>query len=371
MSITINLNNVQPLDELLTALSDLSFSGNESLYLRVNSTADAFEFAAASGGGGGVWGSITGTLSSQTDLQNALNAKANLTGAAFTGAVSVTTSGSGTTLDLTNSGSGTTLNIANSGSGSLLVVDSTKFVVTNAGNTGIGTASPSARQHIVTGGVSTIGQIIQAAAGQTANLQQWRNSAGTVGSLLLSTGQIHSKPYAAVITNFGAGEFSLENITSGARNTAIGRESMRGAASITGNDNVGIGHQSLSNITTGLRNTALGAESGVVLRTGSDNTYVGYAAFASSLSVSNELVLGGGVGGNANTGLGANTIKIGNASHTDTYLSGTVRMQASTTTRAGLRILSGVDPSSPVAGDLWFDGTNLKFYDGTTTHNIV
>lgn len=32
------------------------------------------------GGGGGTWGSITGTLSSQTDLQNALNAKADLSG---------------------------------------------------------------------------------------------------------------------------------------------------------------------------------------------------------------------------------------------------------------------------------------------------
>ena len=31
----------------------------------------------AGGGGGGTWGSITGTLSSQTDLQNALNLKAN------------------------------------------------------------------------------------------------------------------------------------------------------------------------------------------------------------------------------------------------------------------------------------------------------
>jgi len=33
----------------------------------------------------GVWGSITGTLSSQTDLQNALNLKANLAGPVFTG----------------------------------------------------------------------------------------------------------------------------------------------------------------------------------------------------------------------------------------------------------------------------------------------
>jgi hypothetical protein len=37
----------------------------------------------------GVWGSISGTLSNQTDLQNALNAKANLTGANFSGSISV------------------------------------------------------------------------------------------------------------------------------------------------------------------------------------------------------------------------------------------------------------------------------------------
>lgn len=36
------------------------------------------EIAAGGGGGGsGVWGSITGTLSAQTDLQTALNAKVN------------------------------------------------------------------------------------------------------------------------------------------------------------------------------------------------------------------------------------------------------------------------------------------------------
>jgi hypothetical protein len=38
-----------------------------------------FSEVGAGGGGGGTWGSITGTLSSQTDLQAALNLKANLT----------------------------------------------------------------------------------------------------------------------------------------------------------------------------------------------------------------------------------------------------------------------------------------------------
>lgn len=51
----------------------------------------------------------------------------------------------------------------------------------------------------------------------------------------------------------------------------------------------------------------------------------------------------------------------------DTWLN----VAAGTTTRSQIQLNPGVDPSSPNAGDLWFDGTNLKFYDGTTTHNIV
>lgn len=42
------------------------------------------------GTGAAAWGSITGTLSSQTDLQTELDAKASLAGAAFTGAITTT-----------------------------------------------------------------------------------------------------------------------------------------------------------------------------------------------------------------------------------------------------------------------------------------
>lgn len=38
---------------------------------------DVLVYNGANGGGAAAWGSITGTLSAQTDLQNALNAKAN------------------------------------------------------------------------------------------------------------------------------------------------------------------------------------------------------------------------------------------------------------------------------------------------------
>ncbi|MBN4842164.1 hypothetical protein, partial [Citrobacter braakii] len=42
---------------------------------------------ATGGGGGATWGSIGGTLGNQIDLASALNAKAKLSGATFTGAV--------------------------------------------------------------------------------------------------------------------------------------------------------------------------------------------------------------------------------------------------------------------------------------------
>lgn len=44
---------------------------------------------------------------------------------------------------------------------------------------------------------------------------------------------------------------------------------------------------------------------------------------------------------------------------------------ASTTTRASLRLRSGTAPTTPNAGDMWFDGTNLKFYDGAATKTIT
>lgn len=51
------------------------------------------------------------------------------------------------------------------------------------GNVGFGTSTPASQLHTQILSASAIGQIIQAAAGQTADLTQWRNSAG--GNMLL------------------------------------------------------------------------------------------------------------------------------------------------------------------------------------------
>ena len=58
-------------NEIARKLSDAPSDNKE--YVRKNGA-----WSESSGGGGGTWGSITGTLSNQTDLQSALNAKADV-----------------------------------------------------------------------------------------------------------------------------------------------------------------------------------------------------------------------------------------------------------------------------------------------------
>ena len=48
-----------------------------------------------------------------------------------------------------------------------------------------------------------------------------------------------------------------------------------------------------------------------------------------------------------------------------------LHLPASSTSRASLRIPSGTAPTSPNSGDIWYDGTNLKFRDGATTRTLT
>ena len=66
----------QPGASAFTELSDVphTYLGAANEYLAVNITETGIDFVPG-GGGSAVWGSITGTLSNQTDLQTELNAK--------------------------------------------------------------------------------------------------------------------------------------------------------------------------------------------------------------------------------------------------------------------------------------------------------
>jgi hypothetical protein len=52
-------------------------------------------------------------------------------------------------------------------------------------------------------------------------------------------------------------------------------------------------------------------------------------------------------------------------------VSGITILGAATTAKASLRIPSGTAPTSPVNGDIWFDGTNLNVRIGGVTRTIV
>lgn len=80
-------------------------SNADTLRYRMGST--TYTAGLISGGGGGTWGSITGTLSSQSDLQAALNAKANTT---------LTLTINGTAYDLSANRSWTVGDLLSSGS---------------------------------------------------------------------------------------------------------------------------------------------------------------------------------------------------------------------------------------------------------------
>lgn len=50
---------------------------------------------------------------------------------------------------------------------------------------------------------------------------------------------------------------------------------------------------------------------------------------------------------------------------------GLTRLGAATADLASLRITSGLDPSVPVSGDLWWNGTQLYFYNGSSNVNLL
>lgn len=70
------------------------------------------------------------------------------------------------------------------------IADTLMTLQGSTGNVGIGTASPGAQLQVNCGAAGTIGQIIKGAASQTANLQEWQNSSGTILSRVANNGTL-------------------------------------------------------------------------------------------------------------------------------------------------------------------------------------
>jgi len=160
--------------------------------------------------------------------------------------------------------------------------------------------------------------------------------------------------------NTGFGEETLFSNISGDDNTALGIEALYHT---TASRNTAVGAYALFYDTTGANNTAFGYNAGQFLANGStanqtpsSSLFLGYDTRASVAGGTNEIVIGA-----STTGNGSNTVTLGNASITNTYLRGAVTISglsvAGIVTNTSGGVL-GTTATIPVANG----GTNIASY---------
>jgi hypothetical protein len=217
------------------------------------------------------------------------------------------------------------------------------MLINTNGNVGIGTVNPQARLDVRAQGALSTDVAFRV-----------RNSADTLNI-------IKAQGDGNVFVGIGAG-----NSSTGANVTALGVNSLRNNTS--GSHNTSFGHTALFSITTAVANTAMGSLALTNLTSGDNNIAFGfnsgrYISSGANLTISNSsLFIGNGtrpnadnqtnqiVIGNGATGLGSNTVVLGNDSIVTTQLRGTVRLSLQASAPTG------------VEGAIYYDSTTKKHY---------
>lgn len=177
---------------------------------------------------------------------------------------------------------------------------------------------------------STVTFVVQGAASQSADIQQWQNNSGTaiseidsrgIFSSIVGTGNFFIGPSAGNTTlsgiyNTAIGNSALPAVTSGGTNVALGLQALLNNTS--GSNNMGIGYGALANNNgssncavgvgalglniSGLGNAAIGGQAGYSNTTGILNTYIGLQAGYPAVTAngnatgSNDIFIGYGAG---------------------------------------------------------------------------
>lgn len=232
------------------------------------------------------WGNITGTLSTQTDLQNALNAKQNtlVSGTNIKTINSTSLLGSGDVAVQPTLVSGTNIKTINGNS----VLGSGNLVVSGAASWGGITGTLSAQLDL------------QSALNGKNNLishLQFNNTNKTIWNQGNSSNSL----------SYGIN--ALGSVTSALNCTAIGNGALQSLTS--GNTNVALGTNALQTCTTGTLNTAVGPFAQLALTTGIHNTSMGYRSLRNVSTGSYNIAIGNdcflnNTTGSANIGIGFN-----------------------------------------------------------------
>jgi len=166
-----------------------------------------------------------------------------------------------------------------------------------------GTTLGYGRLSVNTGATTTVGAVIRGVASQTANLQEWQNSVGTVLAKIDATGKLTSTVDVSIngyvigkgaattgTSNIAFGQLALASNTTGSGNFAIGVGVLQ--SNTTGNNNFALGANSLINSTTGDLNMALGSGIMYYLTTGAYNVGIGYGALSGATTGYENLSIG-------------------------------------------------------------------------------
>jgi len=247
----------------------------------------------APSGGGGTWGSITGTLSNQTDLQNALNAKYN--------------NPTGTTSQYLR------------GDGSLATFPSLTGYVPYTGATGqVDLGNYDLRVQGLTIGKGNNALVNNTALGHSTLLT------ATTGNFNTAVGYESLRNTTTGQYNTAVGQSSLFSNTTGGQNTALGLNAL--LSNTTGSSNVAVGLDTLQHITTGSSNTAIGYNAGSHITGGStpnttatNSVFIGRDSKANADGQTNQIVIGQNAVGN-----GSNTATFGNTATTANYFTGSI-----------------------------------------------
>ena len=322
------------------------------------------------------WGKISGTLSDQTDLQNALDLKWSL---------------DGNTL-----GSKKTIGSIDNQDFGIITNNSERLTVLKDGNVGIGTTAPNQQLEITknfrlpaTSGTTPYGIIYKDGNSFIHDFNYGNNGTVTTaggntfvglnaGNFMM--GSTATSAYEASY-NTGIGSYSLSSNTAGRYNTANGFQSLY--SNTTGQQNTANGSYSLFSSTTGYQNTANGYYSLYFNTTGGYNTALGVYSLRSNTTGNYNTANGfqslySNTTGNHNTANGAYSLRANTTGsyntangHYSLYSNTTGQQNTALGRNSGRYIADGTTGRTTGNNGLYLGYNSMASADGTDNEIVI